>query len=116
MKGPANPLAALIAKQRTAVSAAAVAGDGAERRRLAKTADTLTKHLARWVPDDIPDAIRLLQWGGAKPPPRLIKSVVTGLRAIATRNTDPHRRRPYARPLSLVDRGRDPPLGRPGQG
>jgi hypothetical protein len=87
MKGPASPLAALITKQRAAVSAAALASDGAERRRLAKTADTLTKHLARWVPDDIADSVRLLQWGGAKPPPRLIKSVVAGLRAIAFRNT-----------------------------
>jgi hypothetical protein len=63
MKGAASPLAALITKQRAAVSAAATAGNGAERRRLAKTADTLTKHLARWVPDDISDAVRLLAMG-----------------------------------------------------
>jgi hypothetical protein len=35
-----------------------------------------------WVPDDIPEAVRLLRWDGTKPPPLLIKSVVAGLRAI----------------------------------
>src|SRR5262249_3835111 len=88
VKAPASSLGALITKQRAAVAAAAAAADKAEGKRLAKAADTLTKHLTRWVPDDIPDAVRLLQWGGARPPPQLIKSVVAGLRAIAAHDPD----------------------------
>jgi hypothetical protein len=96
-------LAELIVEEKAAwdrQAAAQHSADIAEADEAADAANAATDCVEEWVPDNLADAIRLLEFGtrddGLPVPPILAKSVLAGLRNIAAATAEEARLNPGA--------------------